>query len=351
MTNLAYELIACPYCCDEVERIVFSEIDLREDEDLRERLLQKKINAYQCLNCGHEFVLARSLTVIEPKARLIIHYAANLGSSLISELKLNVNMAPNSKEALMKLKEIEQAEQARLDAGETLSREDILIDHLQGALAPALDNDAYLKLSQAMQSKLAQYNQSPTATSLRSAYPNFTYRLVLEYNDLIEKLQIANNGLKDTYLELIKLASLKSSAKQDIKSIERIFFLNKDENHLVFMVYLKEQGWDYYDLPTETYTNTELYANYLITRQDFALVDQSWAIKCFDNILEASLKEEASREAGTAAMEGVAEVDIAQAEIANKASTNKASAKEATAKAATIKKEATKASFNEVEHE
>lgn len=336
MTNLAYELIACPYCCDEVERIVFSEVDLQEDEDLRERLLQKKINAYQCLNCGHEFVLARSLTVIEPKAHLIIHYAANLGSSLISELKLNVNMAPNSKEALMKLKEIEQAEQARLDAGETLSREDILIDHLQGALAPALDNDAYLKLSQAMQSKLAQYNQSPTATSLRSSYPNFTYRLVLEYNDLIEKLQIANNGLKDTYIELIKLASLKNSAKQDIKPIERIFFLNKDENHLVFMVYLKEQGWDYYDLPTETYTNTELYANYLITRQDFSLVDQSWAIKCFNNILEASLKEEASRDDKTAAkedaaevastraetaMEGVLEVDIDQAETANKAST------------------------------
>lgn len=288
MTKLAYELVACPYCYDEIERIVFSVIDLAEDEDLLEKILQKKINAYQCLNCGHEFVLARPFTVIAPNKRLLIHYAANLASELISDLDLDVNVAPNSKEALSKLKEIQNAEQARLDAGETLTKEEILADYLKGALAPALENLAYTQISKAMQAKLTEYNRSDFAKKYLDNYPHFTYRLVLEYNDLIEKLQIAKHDLQDTQMELIKLAALKSSAKQDDKPIERIFFVQADENHLVFMVYRADLGWDYYDLPTETYTNTELYKDYLQTRSDFALVDQSWADSCFNQILDAN---------------------------------------------------------------
>lgn len=297
MTNLAYELIACPYCLDEVERAVFKEIDLAEDEDLRERILKKQINAYQCTNCGHEFVLARSLIVIDSEHQLVIHYAANLANDLTKELALEVSAAPNSTKAIFQMQAIEQAEQARVDAGETVTQEDVLTDYLQGALAPALDKDAYLKRSQVMQERLDQYNQTKLAQTYLTEYPNWTYRLVLEYNDLIEKLQIADNNLEDTAMELIKLASLKSSSQQEAEqAMQRIFFLQADENHLVFMVYRLQKGWDYYDLPAETYTNTQLYNNYLSTRQDFDLVDQGWAQACFDEILQAAACAEAKGE-------------------------------------------------------
>lgn len=286
MTNLAYELIACPYCCDETERIVFSTIDLAEDEDLRERILKKQINAYQCLNCGHEFVLARSLTVIEPRQHLIVHYAHDIATNLIAELNLSINAAPNSQEAQKKLHEIAQSQQERLDAGETLTRQDIMADYLQGSLAPALSKEAYLLRGQAMQDRLTQYNQSPFAQSYLRTYPHWTYRLVLEYNDLIEKLQIVSNNLQDTCMELIKFAALQSSAQQDDKPLENIFFVHADDNHLVFMVYRQAKGWDYYDLPLETYTNTNLYAPFLKTRDDFSLVDQSWAKRCFQAIVD-----------------------------------------------------------------
>lgn len=290
MTKLEYQLIACPYCLDEVERLVFQVIDLNEDEDLLERLLQKKVNAYNCLNCGHEFVLAQSLTVIAPKLHLIVRYDCDFVQKMYSRTLLQLPLSPAAADFRKRQEELAVRENEAIENGEIQTPTDVALSRLKQALPPALTDEDYRTLSETAHAGMAEFNATATSKSLIQEYPGYIYRAVTEYNDLIEKLQIFRQNLDDRALELIKYVSKLSSAKNDgEQAIKRLYFVQADANHLVFLVY-RTGGWDYYDLPAETYDNTSLYKDFFTVdnESEFVLIDEVAAAKWWKAILQAS---------------------------------------------------------------
>ncbi|MDD2374322.1 MAG: CpXC domain-containing protein [Eubacteriales bacterium] len=71
MTSFHREYISCPYCLNEEETVVWDQLDACEDPDLKDRLLRKQLQIFDCRNCGRSHVLARPLLYRDENAGLI----------------------------------------------------------------------------------------------------------------------------------------------------------------------------------------------------------------------------------------------------------------------------------------
>lgn len=284
MTELKYEYLSCPYCQDETERAVFQSIDLSEDADLAEKVLKKEINAYLCMNCGREFVMAFPLTVIIPDSNLLLAYLPEINQEASEHLGLNWRFEPTGQEAKEWQEAVYAEENAALDAGESLDKLQVLSNRLNRALPPSLSVEEYRKRSVYVREHLAMYKTQEPLAGLLERYAGWEMRLLLDYNDLIEKLQIVLQGLDDKAIELIKYVSKRSSANQGGNcTLERLYFVKISDEALLFLAY-DANGWDYLDLPRETYDNTALYKDYLSYAAELDLVDEGLAASWWDNI-------------------------------------------------------------------
>lgn len=287
MTELKYEYISCPYCRDEVERIVFSVIDLAEDEDLAEKILKKEINAYPCLNCGREFVMGRALTVLDPHRRLLIVYVPELGETALSALGLERRYEPTSAEAEAWREQAAELENVAQEEGAVGDKLQVFSNRLNRSLPPALSAQDYLARSAWIKEHLKEIKGREPLLSLLAQYTGWECRLTLDYNDLIEKLQIARHDLDDKVIELIKYVGKRSSALQaGNQALERLYFVSMSETALLFLAY-DADGWDYSDLPRETYDKTALYKDYFLCNDDLELVDESSAQMWWERICSA----------------------------------------------------------------
>jgi hypothetical protein len=80
-------------------------------------------------------------------------------------------------------------------------------------------------------------------------------RLVKDYNQLIEKIHIADHHCDDRLIELIKLAVVRQG-EYDIKD-GCIYFLTADDHNFRFMTAQSDGQWYTLDLESETYLNAE----------------------------------------------------------------------------------------------
>ena len=70
--------VQCPRCLNDIDAVIWDVVDAAADPDLKERLLQKKIQQQDCLNCGHAFILAEPLLYREDQHQLLVFYTPGI---------------------------------------------------------------------------------------------------------------------------------------------------------------------------------------------------------------------------------------------------------------------------------
>lgn len=74
MSRFHRSIITCPRCGNDIDAVLWDLVDAGADPDLKDRLLQKKIQQQECQNCGHAFILAEPLIYREDQHRLLVFY-------------------------------------------------------------------------------------------------------------------------------------------------------------------------------------------------------------------------------------------------------------------------------------
>lgn len=72
MTHFHKEMVRCPYCLNEEEIPIWDKIDAVTDPDLKERLLRKSLQVFDCRNCGRKHLLSRPILYRDDMAGLLI---------------------------------------------------------------------------------------------------------------------------------------------------------------------------------------------------------------------------------------------------------------------------------------
>lgn len=81
MTRFHREYVSCPHCLNEEEIVIWDQIDAVTDPDLKERLLKKKLQMFECRNCGRTHLLSQPLLYRDDEAQLIIWCDPKLASA------------------------------------------------------------------------------------------------------------------------------------------------------------------------------------------------------------------------------------------------------------------------------
>lgn len=87
MTRFHREYVSCPHCLNEEEIAIWDQIDAVTDPDLKERMLRKKLQVFECKNCGRTHLIAQPLLYRDDMSHLLIWCdpqldAAEAGSKL-----------------------------------------------------------------------------------------------------------------------------------------------------------------------------------------------------------------------------------------------------------------------------
>ncbi len=98
--------------------------------------------------------------------------------------------------------------------------------------------------------------QARAATAMLSQLPGWQLRLVADYNQLIEKIHIADHHCDDRLVEFVKLA-IKRQGLADGGTIDEILFLTADDKTFRFMVAGHDGAWFSLDLESQIYLNAE----------------------------------------------------------------------------------------------
>lgn len=218
MSRLHKEEISCPDCAYVEETNIWDLINVKDDADLKEEVLLKKLQSFYCSNCQAHYVLEKSFLYLDPDKKLLLYYCPNLKEMFQLGMLKEVFTLP---------KEIEKEFPEQVQ--HLLKKED------------------------------------------------WTFRLCLEYNDLIEKVHLFDHALFDDVLEVLKLA-LRSRLAEEEKFTEKVYFLSGDAEKFVFQVAYLEGEWESIELPTSMYMHAEkVLKKRLPEAKGFCLRDEAFA--------------------------------------------------------------------------
>lgn len=216
--------ISCPRCLNEIDAVIWDVIDAGTDPDLKDRLLQKRIQQQVCLNCGNEFILAEPLLYREDRCQLLVFYTP----------------ASASPAAL-----------AAAKAG--------------GAAFP----------TDASQSEAAAQAAGTLAATDPSGIPGWHLRLVTDYNSLIETIHIYDHFCDDRLMAVVKVAIAAQGCLDPEPTA--LHFLTADDTALRFMARTADGDWFSVDYPPDIYTNTEvMFKDALPPEQGWLTVDTAF---------------------------------------------------------------------------
>ncbi len=254
MTRFHKDYVVCPHCAGEESVVIWERVHVQEDPDLKERILKKELQAFECSNCGEEVIMAEPFLYVDAAAKQLFYYC------------------PQNKDLL----------ENNRDLVETMPLPDA---------AELLGTSA---------SEATRYH----------------LRLVTSYNDLIEKIHLYSAGLDDRLMELVKLAMRTRLAEAEGKVLNEIYFLSEqgsdgnsgnesvedvgydmnfggthakaatmtEPDHdagegFLFQVLEEESGWNSFESTREPYDNAlkQLLA-LLPADQGWQLIDLQWAL-------------------------------------------------------------------------
>ncbi len=241
MTRLHRETVTCAYCGNEEEMTLFDLIDLEEDPDLKERILQKDLQRFDCSNCGRYFFVANPLVYLDPEQRLVISVVPLPGAGIDDEGVESLEDFPE-----------DQAEE--------------LIRQMQDAL-PDLSEEAKTE--------------------------GYRLRIVSSYNALIEKIHVFDDGLEDAVIEVLKLALMTRSHAEDEGKVQALFYLHTDADLLLFRSWDEAHEWDDLYIPAESYESAaELLEDHLDPEGSWQIVNRERAAEYLDVVQQALFSEE-----------------------------------------------------------
>jgi len=73
MTEPELHNIACPHCGKEQDAGLYEAVRVREDPELRERLLEGRLNTVACVNCGATFRVENALVYHDADRGVMVH--------------------------------------------------------------------------------------------------------------------------------------------------------------------------------------------------------------------------------------------------------------------------------------
>ena len=219
MTLLHKKLLICPHCLNEEDVTIWDIIDTSQDPDLREEVLQKRVQQFVCSNCHHEWIAAEPFLYHDPQDKLLLYYGPQFAELLREGLPESQNLPKQIQKALP----VEWAQ----------------------------------------------------------ASSDYKLRITTEYNDLIEKIHIFEFGLDDRLIEVLKVAIHSRQMEQDPDNRwDELHFLAASGDDLIFSTYNEQDNWQAVNLEYEAYENSEqLLAQLLPPEGRWNLVDMNWAVR------------------------------------------------------------------------
>lgn len=226
MTRFHKALHPCSHCGSEEEVVIWDIVDAEQDPDLKERLLQKKLQVAECQNCGEEQLLALPLLYVDSKLDLVYYYCPQFADIL----------------------------HARDNAGARHHGSNLpegLAEELDQVFPPGLNE---MKM-----------------------------RLVPIYNDLIEKIHLSDYELDDRLMEVVKIALRSRYLSEEQLRFEAVFFLSASEDTLLFQVFEAEQGWNSLEIYREIYDNAEAALEDRLPEEGrWLLIDEQYALRIIE---------------------------------------------------------------------
>lgn len=232
MTAFHRENIKCPHCLNEEEIVIWDSIDANEDPDLKERILLKEIQDFECQNCNHRYILEKPFLFIDRKEEIIFYF--NPEHRNLPQLKLR---------------------------------------EANGALASDI--------------------RSLLPSDFGFNTDDYTLRLVLRYNELIEKIHIHDNALLDRLVEVVKLAIAANIANEmadepseleqaelnsSNEQIGDLYFVGTDNDRYIFQVLTPDYQWQQLELEQSVYVQAyTMMAQYLPQEGEWDIVDRHGA--------------------------------------------------------------------------
>ncbi|NJP41389.1 hypothetical protein HCH52_10040 [Oscillospiraceae bacterium HV4-5-C5C] len=236
MTLFHKETLPCPFCTADEEVLIWDRIDLAEDPDLKDRIYRKDIQSHICQNCGETYVLSRPFLYVDQQSKLQIYYC------------------PQYLELL------------EADGSQTGAKP------ADGAAAAAIrERDPATNLPPALTAALEAVFPAEQLKAWR-------LRLTLTYNQLIEKMHLADHHMDDRIMEVVKLALRSRYLTEENLLLEEMYFLSANDDSLMFEVREAEKGWYSLESQTALYRNAEtLLAGRLPAEGRWTLADHHYA--------------------------------------------------------------------------
>lgn len=266
MTRFHREFTECGHCLNEEEVVIWDVIDAEKDPDLVEKILRKELQVFFCQNCNRSYILQKPLLLIDRPHHLMVYYRPDMAQS--------PDLLPRARD------------------GRLAAEAEALLPHDFGF---------------------------PT--------DDLTLRLVTSYNDLIEKIHLAREGLSDRLMEVVKLAMEARLAEEDRLEAERrkaeaaaaaeenpeaafsleaeayaadsegdgadeaenaLYFLGIEDGKFLFQRFHARLGWRQVELAPEVYRQAEgLLEDHLPAEGRWDLADRVWAARFIEAAGEA----------------------------------------------------------------
>lgn len=217
MTRFHKDYVLCPHCASEESVVIWERVLVQEDPDLKERILKKDLQAFECSNCGETVIMAEPFLYIDNAAKQVFYYCPEY-KDLLDDNRALVQTIPLPKASeLLGLPEAEASD--------------------------------------------------------------YRLRLLTTYNDLIEKIHLQDAGLDDRLMELVKLAMRTRLLEAEGKKLSDIYFLLAENEGMLFQVLEEESGWNSFETSREAYDNAlKMVARDLPPDTGWLLVDLQWAL-------------------------------------------------------------------------
>lgn len=179
-TIFHYEQHTCPKCLNEDSVVVWDVIHAQSDPDLTDRLLKKHLLSFECANCGEWLTVSHPVRYIDDDLGLQIYY----------EPRLKVWLNDESNEPFMR----------------------------------SCMN--YLK------------EQVPIKSD-----GHMVYRLAADVNEVIESIHLAQAGLDDRVMAVLKAALISRYQMDEGIEMDQLYFLSQTDEQLLYQAHTVDQGW------------------------------------------------------------------------------------------------------------
>ncbi len=175
MTTFHKEEYQCPYCLFSDDMVIWDSINAQEDPDLKDKLLLKKLQTFECNNCGRKQNLAPPILYVDRDTKTILYYNHSL---------------------------VELFAQKEWEEYTILPKE--------------LSKDFPLQ---------------------EDEFRLWRKRLCTSYNDLIEKIHIADAQLDDRLIEIIKIAVSSRLLTEENRKAKELRFLASTDSEMLFVAF------------------------------------------------------------------------------------------------------------------